>query len=226
MNSTYNMPDIGLFGKRCRIKHVSNMKEGFVYRIVNSGIRSNCWKELPLGRAKSENVTHDYSEEIVIVVCDTLINENSELERVALKDIEIMQEGIKTVEDFEALNAINLDLASENEDLVERIGKLIGYIDFLRNTAQGKKKSLNLLEKVVKGQLGEIRTEEPFINKPCISSGVCEHDKNKVLDKIKAEIEQLRLHKAQFLTNDNKVCIDSQEVLNILDRYKAESEEP
>lgn len=31
------------------------------------------------------------------------------------------------------------------------------------------------------------------------------------LDKIRAEIEQLRLHKAQFLTNDNKVCIDSQE---------------
>lgn len=45
-----------------------------------------------------------------------------------------------------------------------------------------------------------------------------------ILDKIRAEIEQLRLHKAQFLTNDNKVCIDSQEVLNILDRYKAESE--
>lgn len=92
MSSTYNMPYIGLFGKRCRIKHVSNMKEGFVYRIVNSGIRSNCWKELPLGRAKSENVTHDYFEEIVIVVCDTLIDENSKLERVALKDIEIMQE--------------------------------------------------------------------------------------------------------------------------------------
>lgn len=45
-----------------------------------------------------------------------------------------------------------------------------------------------------------------------------------VLDKIRAEIEQLRLHKAQLLTNDNKVCIDSQEVLNILDKYKAESE--
>lgn len=26
--------------------------------------------------------------------------------------------------------------------------------------------------------------QEPFINKPCVSSGVCEHDKNKVLDKI------------------------------------------
>lgn len=70
------------------------------------------------------------------------------------------------VETFEALNAINLDLASENEDLEERIGKLIGYIDFLRNTAQGKKKSLNLLEKVVKGELEEIRAEGENFVKP------------------------------------------------------------
>ncbi len=46
-----------------------------------------------------------------------------------------------------------------------------------------------------------------------------------VIDKIRAEIEQLRLHKAQFLTNDNKVCIDSQEVLDIIDKYTEKSEE-
>lgn len=79
---------------------------------------------------------------------------------------EALDIAIKTLEDFEALNAINLDLASENEDLVERIGKLIGYIDFLRNTAQGKKKSLNLLEKVVKGELEEIRAEGENFVKP------------------------------------------------------------
>lgn len=45
---------------------------------------------------------------------------------------------------------------------------------------------------------------------------------NEVLDKIRAEIEQLRLHKAQFLTNDNKVCIDSQAILDIIDKYKVE----
>ena len=67
--------------------------------------------------------------------------------------------------------------------------------------------------------------QEQFINKPCISSEVCKHDKNKVLDKIRDEIKQLRLHKAQFLTNDNKVCIDSQEVLDIIDKYKAERED-
>lgn len=68
--------------------------------------------------------------------------------------------------------------------------------------------------------------QETFINKPCCISGeVCEHDKNVVLDKLRAEIEQLRLYKAQFITSDNKVCIDSQEVLNILDKYKPKSEE-
>lgn len=42
------------------------------------------------------------------------------------------------------------------------------------------------------------------------------------MDKIRAEIEQLRLHKSEFITNDGKVCIDSQEVLNVIDKYKAE----
>ena len=50
-------------------------------------------------------------------------------------------------------------------------------------------------------------------------------DELTMLEKIRAEIEQLRLHKAQFITSDNKVCIDSQEVLNIIDKYRAESEE-
>ena len=41
-----------------------------------------------------------------------------------------------------------------------------------------------------------------------------------VLEQIRAEIEQLRIYKAQFLTNDNKVCIDSREVLDIIDKYR------
>ena len=48
--------------------------------------------------------------------------------------------------------------------------------------------------------------------------------KKDTLEKIRAEIEQLRLHKAQFLTSDNKICIDSQEVLNIIDKYIAGSD--
>ena len=31
--------------------------------------------------------------------------------------------------------------------------------------------------------------QELFINKPCVSSGVCEHDKNKVLDKIREQMK-------------------------------------
>lgn len=89
--SEYNMPPIDLFGKRCRIKHVSDLERGFVYRIVNSGVRSNCWKELPLGRYGNEPIQHDKMEDVVFVVCDTLIDEMSRIEKVALKDIEIMQ---------------------------------------------------------------------------------------------------------------------------------------
>lgn len=49
-------------------------------------------------------------------------------------------------------------------------------------------------------------------------------EQDSILDKIRIEIEQLKLHKAQFLTNDNKVCIDSQEVLDIIDKYKKSEE--
>ena len=71
--------------------------------------------------------------------------------------------------------------------------------------------------------------QEPFINKPCISSGVCEHDKNKVLDNIRAEIEKYKS------TIDNAISEDELKIegmkeaytdcLNIIDKYKAESEE-
>lgn len=61
--------------------------------------------------------------------------------------------------------------------------------------------------------------EEPFINKPCVSSEVCEHDKQKVLDKIRAEIVDL----GRRTMNDNRAsgiwaCRD------IIDKYKVESE--
>lgn len=63
---------------------------------------------------------------------------------------------------------------------------------------------------------------EPFINKPCISEGVCHEDKIKMIEDIKAEIKEL----------DNKVCrqwliedIDKevhrtyQECLGIIDKH-------
>lgn len=60
--------------------------------------------------------------------------------------------------------------------------------------------------------------QEPFINKSCVSSGVCEHDKNKVLDKITEIIEPLR-----HLSIDEMSDIEWQ-ILQIIDKYKGESE--
>ena len=58
--------------------------------------------------------------------------------------------------------------------------------------------------------------EEPFINKPCISTGVCHEDKVKVLDKIRAEIERLHYHpKLDFITNDEIVEM----ALDIIGKY-------
>ena len=88
--SKYQMPPLGLFGKRCKI--ITNYsREPFVYRIVNSGIQSNVWCELPLTYDSIHNpVSHKSMEDVLIVVCDTLIDETSELIRVALKDVELI----------------------------------------------------------------------------------------------------------------------------------------
>ena len=61
----------------------------------------------------------------------------------------------------------------------------------------------------------ETLEQESFINKPCVSDEVCEHDKNKVLDKIRAEIDRLHYHpKLDFIKNDEVVEM----VLDIIDR--------
>ena len=59
--------------------------------------------------------------------------------------------------------------------------------------------------------------QEPFMATPCISSKVCEHDRMVTLDKIRAEIEEL-----DYITFDG---ITKRRCLEIIDRYKAESEE-
>lgn len=64
--------------------------------------------------------------------------------------------------------------------------------------------------------------QEPFINKPCVSGEVCEHDKNKVLDKLRAEIEPTR--KMYLDMNDIDWLNGCDYVLSVIDKYKAESE--
>lgn len=75
--------------------------------------------------------------------------------------------------------------------------------------------------------------QEPFINKPCVSSGVCERDKNMVLDKIRAEITDClkaldEIEKSGlniYLPNEmSGRRLTYQQCLEFIDKYKAESE--
>ena len=63
--------------------------------------------------------------------------------------------------------------------------------------------------------------QQPFINKPCISEGVCREDKIQVLDKIRTEVEQRKKNSGGDPSRDLafNVC------LQIIDKYKAESED-
>lgn len=67
-------------------------------------------------------------------------------------------------------------------------------------------------------KLNALQTE-PFINKPCISEGVCHEDKMMVLEKIKAEIDEDHSH------TFNDGCINKNYVLSVIDKYMKESEE-
>ncbi len=74
-------------------------------------------------------------------------------------------------------------------------------------------------------------TQEPFINKPCISEGVCHEDKIRVLDKLMAEIEQLPTNTR---INWDGCCpdidypeieyidISKNNLLKIIDKYRTE----
>jgi len=63
--------------------------------------------------------------------------------------------------------------------------------------------------------------QESFINKPCVSSGVCEHDKNVVIDKIRAEIAEIPKKYPMTMDYENGL----KEALTIINKYKAESED-
>lgn len=87
----YKMQNDKLFGKRCIIPTGYN-KRPFVYRILRSGVMSNAWSEIPITyNSETEHAWHDYFEDILYVVCDTLIDEHSRIIRVAEKDVKIME---------------------------------------------------------------------------------------------------------------------------------------
>lgn len=87
-------------------------------------------------------------------------------------------------------------------------------------------------EKCCYGLAIKVLEQEPFMNKPCVAHQVCNEDKIKVLDKIRAEIMQLEydVEDVDYDYNDmpqtetiHTIC--REEVIQILDKYKAESEE-
>ena len=76
--------------------------------------------------------------------------------------------------------------------------------------------------------LPSVTPQEPFINKPCVSSGVCEHDKQKVLDKIRVEVENINVWGMRYNPDTDKdrkpqiVQKVKEHVIEIIDKYKAE----
>ena len=72
-----------LFGKYCYIDTPWIAGKNTIYRIVNSGVRSNAWIEVPIS-GREEVVLHDYQEDVIFVVLDTLISEDSRIKKVAL----------------------------------------------------------------------------------------------------------------------------------------------
>ena len=88
----YRRADDQLFGKYCYIDTPWIAGKKTIYRIIRSGVRSNAWCEVPVN-GLTKKVNHgEHSEEIVFVVLDTLIDEDTEIMRFALKDIELIDE--------------------------------------------------------------------------------------------------------------------------------------
>ena len=77
-----------LFGKYCYIDTPWIAGKNTIYRIINSGVRSNAWVEVPIS-GREEVVLHDHQEDVVFVVLDTLISEDSRIKKVALKDVKV-----------------------------------------------------------------------------------------------------------------------------------------
>lgn len=85
-----------LFGRYCYIDTPWIAGKKTRYRILSSGIRSNSWCEVPV-TGRTEPVTHFHTEELVFVVLDTLVSDDSIIRRFALKDIELIPADVRPV---------------------------------------------------------------------------------------------------------------------------------
>ena len=69
-----------------------------------------------------------------------------------------------------------------------------------------------------------LKEKNPFINKPCISGGVCEHDKLQLLDRIKSDIEQKQNDYMDSKDYDNGVRFGLMLAYKTINKYKKEIE--
>lgn len=97
----------------------------------------------------------------------------------------------------------------------------------MRDATEEERKSVkNYIESISK-PTGVQFEAQPFINKPCISKGVCREDKIQVLDKIRSEIEKLNpvdYGSIYSYESHNGARDMKQDALQIIDKYRVESE--
>lgn len=73
-------------------------------------------------------------------------------------------------------------------------------------------------------EISKILEQEPFMNKPCVSAGVCEHDKLQLLDRIKADIEKQQYGFMNSTDYANGVRFGLMLAYKIIKKYKKEIE--
>lgn len=126
---------------------------------------------------------------------------------------------ITNFKDYDALRMARELLEQKPcEDAISRQAVLDG-IDTYINKAQsiGTQDDFYSFAELVVKELPPVTPQEPFMNKPCVAHQVCHEDKVKVLDEISAEIEEAQTY--------DGIYIDRAYVLQIIDKYKTESEE-
>ena len=82
-----------LFGKKCYIDTPWIAGNKTRYRIIASGTRTNTWCEVPVN-GYTKPIWHDHCEEVVFVVLDTLVGDDSTINRFALKDVKVIEQAI------------------------------------------------------------------------------------------------------------------------------------
>ena len=128
------------------------------------------------------------------------------------KDEEAFNIAVKELEQEPTIkNDLGVDCISREDTL-----RIMRVNQFIHDGEWAMKLSMNEIK-----DLPSVTPQEPFINKPCVSEKQCEHDKNAVIDKIRAEIEGLSRFE---IRGELTPLVNVDNVLDIIGKYMAESE--